>query len=388
MSYDFETMVPAFGDDSPMRRNLRAGGFAEDVIDYGVAEMKFPLFPDMKKAIIDLVSKDVLGYSAGTKEYFEAVCKWMETRHEWHTEPQWISQTYGVVEAIGIAIRAFTNPGDKILIQNPVYNPFTSQIETNGRIVIDNPLVFINGRYEIDFADFELKAKQADMFILCSPHNPVGRVWTKEDLQKMAEICVENNVLVLSDEIHSDIVFEGIHTAYGAINEKAADNCIVCTAPSKTFNIPGLITSNIIIKNEELRNAFIKERDTSIGHYINPIGCAACRAAYEKGAAWVDEMCAYIKGNTELLEKLLAEKVPQAKMAKMDGTYIAWIDLNFLGLEEKEFEQFITKTAGLPVNMGARYGKAGEGFIRVNIGCPRRYVKQFADILSKAINER
>lgn len=388
MAYDFDTLVPAFGVDAPMRRHLNEGGFSEDVIDYGIAEMKFRLLPEMKSAMKELIDGNIIGYSAANSEYLDAVCSWQKRRHNWDIKPEYIVQTYGVVVAIGIAIRAFTEKGDNILIQSPVYTPFSVQVESNGRHVLESTLIYKNGTYEIDFDDFEKKAKDAKMFILCSPHNPVGRVWTKEELSKMAEICLKNNVFMLSDEIHNDLVYGREHTVFAKVSETVADKCIVCTAPSKTFNIPGLITSNIIIKNEDIRSKFNEELFRTINHFSNPLGTRACTAAYTHGDKWVDELCAYIAENAKTLEKELSEKIPEASMAKMEGTYLAWVDLSFLGLADDELKEFMEKKAGLPVNMGSAYGKTGAGFIRVNIGCPKKYVIDFVDRLAKAISKR
>ena len=388
MAYDFETLLPAINDDSPMRRQLKAGGFPDDVIDYGVAEMKFQLLDDVKKSIVGLVENGVLGYSAGDDRYDAAVKSWMKSRHGWDVESQWITQTYGIVQAIGISIRALTNPGDKILIQTPVYNPFAAQIKSNGRTVVENPLTYTGSRYEIDFDDFEKKIKDVKMFILCSPHNPVCRVWSKEELSKMASLCAEKGVVVVSDEIHNDLVYGREHTVFATVSQEAADISIICTSPSKTFNIPGLTLSNIIIKNEDLRAKFKAQAELTVGHFVNPVGARACTSAYEHGAAWVDELCSYLEGNYETMKKLLAEKVPGAVLTEMEGTYLAWIDMSFLGYDYDRLEKFITKEALLPVNMGLRYGDSAANHIRVNIGCPRRYVEDFVDRLAKAVNER
>jgi len=295
MKYDFETLVPPIDDKSSvMYKKMVDGGFPADVIDYGVAEMKFPLFPPMQEALLDLVKKGTLGYSAADDEYNAAVCNWMKTRHKWDILPEYLVQTYGVVEAIGIAIRAFSHEGDGIMIQSPVYNPFANQIRSNGRTVVENNLIWTGSTYTVDFADFEEKAKSAKLFILCSPHNPVGRVWSSEELSKMAEICLKHGVTVLSDEIHNDLVYGREHTVFAAVSEEIADKCVVFTAPSKTFNIPGLVTSNTVIKNPEMREAFTKERDISVGHFTNPLGCLACKTAYTYGAKWVDELCEYL----------------------------------------------------------------------------------------------
>ena len=384
--YDFETIVPEFGELSPMRRRLRQGGFPEDSICYGVAEMKFPLLPDISAAVCHMANKGWLGYSAGYDEYYDAVCAWMSRRHSWSTSPEEIVTTYGVVQAIGICVRAFTAPGDAVLIQMPVYNPFMSQIEGNGRKTVENRLVFDKKRYNIDFNDFEEKVKQNNikMFILCSPHNPVGRVWSKNELKTMADICEKYGVLVISDEIHNDIVYGGEHTVFSNISPYCAENCVVCTAPSKTFNIPGLVTSNIVIKNKELRERFraVQRRE---GEFINPVGVAACRAAYEKGDAWVDEMTRRIGKNMEILESEIERLVPGAVMTKAEGTYLAWVDMGFLGVSDETMMNAIKTRGGLCVNPGYIYGEGGRGHIRINIGCPEKYVYEAVRRLAKGI---
>lgn len=385
--YDFETLVPAIdADESPMKMRLKRGGFPDDVICYGVAEMKFKLLPELQEAACAMINNGYLGYSAGYPAYYDAVCGWMKRRHNWEISPEWLVQTYGVVQAIGICIRALTEEGDAVLVQTPVYNHFMEEVETNGRKVVENTLKFVDGRYEIDFDDFEKKIKENNvkMFVLCSPHNPLCRVWTYEELEKIAEICVENNVIVVSDEIHNDIVYRGEHTVYARISEAAADNCVVCTAPSKTFNVPGLATSNIIIPNKELREKFLQETYKGC-FFVHPVGIAACRAAYEYGDQWTDEMCVQIRTNMDTLEKRLAEHIPEAVLTKADATYLAWIDLSFLGVDDEKLMEAV-KNAGLCVNPGHVYGETGKGHIRLNVGCPERYVEQAVLLLKKAVD--
>lgn len=391
MVYDFETLVPAVGLDAPMYRNLKAKGICdEDSVCYGVAEMKFKLLPEIQSAINKVVSDGTLGYSGADDKYNKAVCKWMKERHGFIVEPCDMVQSYGVVTALGVAIRAYTNEGDGIIIQTPVYNPFKDQILKNNRVVLENPLKKSGESYEIDFDDFEKKAacENTKMFILCSPHNPVGRVWNEWELKKISEICLKNNVLVVSDEIHSDITFKKKHITYAKISENAEQNSVICTAPSKTFNIPGLLTSNIIIKNHKLKERFEKQAEISFGHYINPIGAAAAAAAYEYGGAWVDELCGYIAENSLYLKKLLNDKIPDAVMTDMEGTYLAWIDFSFLGLNEKELHDFFIKDCRLNVNFGKMYGENGKGHIRMNIGCPRRYIDIAVDKIASKIKTK
>lgn len=385
--YDFKTLVPEIdAKESPMRRRLDFGGFPEDVICYGVAEMKFKLLPELMDAASAMITNGYLGYSMGYPEYYDAVCSWMKRRHKWDVLPEWLVQTHGVVQAIGICIRALTNEGDSIIVQTPVYNHFMEEVETNNRRVVENVLVFRDGRYEIDFDDFEKKVTENNvkMFVFCSPHNPVGRVWSYEEISKIADICVRNNVIVVSDEIHNDIVYRGEHTLYACISEAAANNCVVCTAPSKTFNIPGLSTSNIIIPNKALRDKF-KSESLKGGAFINPVGVAACRAAYEHGDAWTDEMCQQIKTNMETLEKCLSEHIPEAVLTKAEATYLAWIDLSFIGVDDETLMDAVKK-AGLCVNSGHVYGETGKGHIRLNVGCPEEYVEKAVQLLKKAVD--
>ena len=280
-------------------------------------------------------------------------------------------------------------PGDGVIIQPPVYTPFFNEIKGNERVIIENRLIKGEERYEMDFDDLERKAAdpKAKMMILCSPHNPVGRVWSREELQRVSEICLKHNVLVVSDEIHNDLVYEGKHSIYASLSPEAERNCIVCTAPSKTFNIPGLITSNIFIPNPELREKFTAEISHCMGHFLNIAGTAASTAAYEKGGEWLAEALGYIKGNAETFYALVKEKLPKAWTPKMEGTYLAWLDLGYLGMSDSELEKFLIEKAQLLANMGTMYGEAGSGFVRINIGCPRRYVVEAVERLAKAINE-
>ena len=388
MTYDFETLVPAIDEVSPMRRRLDIMGYPKDSICYGVAEMKFPLFPDMARAAAGMVERGHLGYSGGYDEYYAAVARWMKRRHGWDILPEEIVQTFGVVQAIGICIRAYTDTGDGVLIQSPVYNPFAGQVTLNGRKAVENRLYFENGKYHIDFDDFEKKAadKNTKLFILCSPHNPVGRVWTTEELQKMSDICLRHGVLVVSDEIHFDIVYGGVHTVYATISPEAAENCVVCTAPSKTFNVPGLLTSNIIIKNKALREKFRKVMQLCC-EFFNPIGVEACRAAYERGDQWVDEMREYIGENMQLLSRQAAERLPGAVVTQAEGTYLAWVDLSCLNMTDEKLAEFLRNKAQICVNLGYIYGDGGSGHIRINVGCPRRYVEEAVSRLCRAVEK-
>ncbi len=387
MTYDFETLSPAPAHH--FWNSLRELGLdAPEAISYGVAEMKFPLAPEIKAGLHACADTGYFGYY-GDPDYAGVVCDYYASRHGWAPERDWLVQTYGVVTAFAMAIRCFTAPGDGIIIQTPVYTPFFNEIESNGRRVLENRLVRNESRYEMDFEGLERLAAlpESKMLILCSPHNPVGRVWSRRELQRLSEICLRHGVLVVSDEIHNDLVFDGSHSIYASLSPEAAQNCVVCTAPSKTFNIPGLITSNIFIPNAELREKYQAELARCIGHYMSITGPAAGTAAYQNALPWLDELLVYLKENAELFYSLVREKLPQAWTPKMEGTYLAWLDLSFLGLDDETLEAFLRDKAKLLVNMGRSYGKAGSGFIRINIGCPRRYVIDAVERLAAAINQ-
>lgn len=321
---------------------------------------------------------------------------WMERNHNWKTEREWIVKTPGVVFALGAAVKAFTDPGDAILIQNPVYYPFTNIIRDNDRRVVDNTLIYEktagqsgdNG-YRIDFEDFERKLEQEHikLFILCNPHNPVGRVWTAEELQQLGEICLRHHVIVVSDEIHNDFVYPGYeHTVFANVDPRFAEFTVTCTAPSKTFNLAGLQISNIFIPNEKLRKAFQTEIDKTGYDEPNALGIVACEAAYRAGEDWLDQLRAYLLQNLNFLREYLQEKIPQIHLVEPEGTYLVWLDCSELGITSKELDQFIVDKAGLWLDGGSMFGPSGAAFQRVNIACPRATLQLALDKLKTAID--
>lgn len=388
MSYDFETLTPARDKCPAVWDMVRRGGITDpDGICYGVAETKFPLAPEIKAALRDCVEDGYFGYICGNCN--DPVCDFFARRHGWQTKPEWLTQTHGVVSAIGVCIRAFTKPGEGVIIQTPVYNPFADNIRMNGRVVVENPLLRGDTRYEMDFDDLERKAADPNttMMVLCSPHNPVGRVWSRAELERVSEICRRSGVLVVSDEIHCDLTYGAKHTMYGALSPEAEQSCVVCTAPSKTFNVPGLVTSNIFVPNAELRARFQAEQERSAGHFVNVPGLAAEAAAYTKCDGWLDGLQQYLGENAKLFYHLVREKLPRAWTPVMEGTYLAWLDLGYLGLDDEALKKLVMEQAQLYVNMGSVYGTGGSGFVRVNLGCPRRYVEKFVDQLAAAIEK-
>ncbi|MBQ1351359.1 MAG: pyridoxal phosphate-dependent aminotransferase [Oscillospiraceae bacterium] len=390
MKYDFETLQQRRdGSAEKWNKMIRAGYTDPEIVPFSVADMEFMAAPEILEALREKAEFGVFGYTSVDCSYREAVCRWMEQRHGWQTQPEWQVQTGGVVAAIGAAIRAFTQPGDGILIQPPIYPPFHRLVVQNDRVVLENPLQYENGRYTMDFDDLEEKAKTAKMLLLCSPHNPVGRVWTKEELQKVAEICNRHHVLVFSDEIHFDFVYPGhTHTVYATLSETCRENCIVGTAASKSFNLAGLSTSNIIIPNEKLRDQFARQSFLEAGRLNHYFGTAATKAAYEKGAGWLDELLVYLEENMLFCQQFLEKHFPKVTVSPLEGTYLLWADFRSFGLDAKALEQFMTQEAGLFLDEGWIFGKQGEGFERINLACPRRYLQSALERLRKAAEQR
>jgi cystathionine beta-lyase len=298
-------------------------------------------------------------------------------------------KTPGVVFALAMAVRALTQPGDSVLIQPPVYYPFFGVIRDNDRKVVESPLVYENGRYSIDFADFEQKVveNQVKLFLLCSPHNPVGRVWTADELKTMGDICKKHNVFVVSDEIHCDFVFpEHPHTPFPLAVPELAARSIVCTAPSKTFNLAGLQTSNIWIPDEAVRGKFCKEIDRAGYSQLNALGLVACQAAYQFGGPWLEQCKAYLRGNLDYLREFLGKNIPEIQLVEPEGTYFAWLDCSALGLSRKELNDLVTNKAKLWLDAGHIFGGGADQFQRVVLACPRKTLEQALRQLAQAVH--
>jgi cystathionine beta-lyase len=304
------------------------------------------------------------------------VQSWFKNRFNWNTEKEWLCITPGVVNALYLAVRAFTKPGDAVLIQQPVYYPFASSVQKTGRTLLVNELIYKDGIYSIDFEDFENQIKQAKLFILCNPHNPAGRVWTSEELLRMGEICLRYGVKVIADEIHQDIIFSpNKHLVFAGLDERFNDITITCTAPSKTFNLAGLHHANIFISDERLRASFKQEYDSCGLSQPNIMGLISCEAAYTDGARWLDELIIYLADNMALLDNFFKTNIPKIKLVKPQGTYLAWLDCRELGLSSKELDAAITQKCKLWLNDGPMFGKGGSGFQRMNAACPRSFLQ-------------
>lgn len=363
-------------------------GRPEDILPLWVADMDFKVADEITDAITKVVSHGIYGYTDSKDDYFDALKNWYLTNYSWEIKKEWLVKTPGVVYAIATAIRAFTNPGDAIIIQQPVYYPFFKMIQLNDRVVVNSPLINHDGFYEMNFEEFEQKIidSKVKVFILCSPHNPVGRVWTTEELTRIGEICLKHNVLVISDEIHSDFIYEGYkHTVFSSLSEEFKNNSIICTAPSKTFNLAGLQISNVFIANEDLRKRFIREKAKTGYDEVNTIGLTAAKAAYSEGKAWLDGMRSYLKDNLDYVREFLNERLPMLKLVEPQGTYLIWIDFRGLGLTESEREDLIVNKAKLWLDTGSMFGVDGKGYERINIACPRSILKKALEQLEGAI---
>lgn len=383
---DFDTVIERKHTKSLKYDFAAKRGKPEDVLPLWVADMDFKVSSYITDALESMISHGIFGYSESEEDYFEAVSGWMKRHHDWEVKEDWLVKTPGIVFALAMAVRAFTEKGDGVLIQQPVYYPFGEVILDNQRRLIDNTLVLKeNGRYEIDYADFERKIieERVKLFILCNPHNPVGRVWTKEELTRLGDICLKHNVFVISDEIHSDFVFEGKHHVFAHVKKEFEDICMVCTSPSKTFNIAGLQISNIFLPNADAARRFRKEVAAAGYSQVSLPGLVACQAAYRYGDEWLRAVLAYIKENADFTRRYLREKIPKIKMIKQEGTYLVWLDFREYGLSDKELDKLILEEAGVWLDSGAVFGKCGEGFQRINIACPRATLELALDRLAK-----
>lgn len=357
-------------------------GMPEDVLPLWVADMDFETSSYIEDALTERVQEGIFGYSDVQTPYFEIIRDWMVRHHDWEPQEKWLIKTPGVVFALAMAVKAYTDPGDKVLLQQPVYYPFSEVITDNGREVVSNDLVLTeDGTYKIDFADFEQKiiANGIKLFLLCSPHNPVGRVWTKEELEKIGDICVKHGVTVVSDEIHNDFIWEGTHTVFAGIKKEFADNSVTCTSPSKTFNLASMLISNIFIPNQILRRKFRKEMDRAGISQLSVLGLVATEAAYAHGDEWYAAMKNYVRDNIAFAKTYVEKNLPGVRMIDTQGTYLIWLDFRQTGLTVEELDHKIIYEAGLWLDSGKIFGKTGEGFERINVACPRAVLQEALD---------
>ncbi len=390
MAYNFETVGKRYHTGSRKWNELLASGVREDedIIPFSVADMEFETAPEIVTAIKEEVEHYVLGYANPTQEYLDTVCRWMRERHGWDARPEWILPEHGIVDAFFNAVKIFTQPGEGVMLMTPVYYPMYRAVNDNSRVLVDCPLVYKGDRYEIDFADFERKAadENTKLLILCSPHNPIGRVWRRDELEHIAEICLKHHVLVLSDEIHFDLVMPGHrHIVYASLSEEAANNCIVCTAPSKTFNLAGLQTSNIFVPNPALREQYMAGlKRGNPNPKCNILGYRACEAAYKHSAPWLEQAIRVIDTNRKLVADFMAREFPQVQVIDLEATYLLWMNWRGLGLDSRELERINHQEARLFFDEGYIFGAQGDGFERWNLACPTRYIREALERMKTA----
>jgi len=378
--FDFDELIPR------RHTNCYKWDMAEndDVLPMWVADMDFRTAPAVIDAFIRRAQHGVFGYTKVPDSYYDAVISWSERRHRFTIQKEWILYTTGVVPAVSAIIKALTVPGDKVIIQTPVYNCFFSSIRNNACDIATNELICQDGLYRIDFDDLEKKASdpKAKVLLLCSPHNPVGRVWTKDELERIGEICLRNQVVVLSDEIHGDLVYAGYrHIPFASISEIFLQNSVTCTAPSKTFNLAGLKVANIIVSNEEIRRKIDKALNVNEVCEINAFAVEALITAYNEGEVWLDELNQYLYDNYLHLKTFIATELPYIKVTPLEATYLVWMDFSALGQSSRMIADTLLQKAHLWVNKGTMYGANGEGFIRMNIACPRQLLQAGLDKL-------
>ncbi|MDN5345794.1 MAG: cysteine-S-conjugate beta-lyase [Petrotoga sp.] len=389
MKYNFDEIVDRKPTESVKWNGVKSLYGRDDVIPMWVADMDFKSPPDVIEALKKRAEHGIFGYSMLDNYYFDPFINWIETRHGSEVKKEWIVTTDGVVDALKVAILAYSKPGDNVVIQTPVYYPFYNIIKSNGRMIIKNSLKFENRNYSMDFDDLEkkLSLKRTKLFILCNPHNPVGRVWKREELEKLLQLCVKHNVILLSDEIHSDLVFSpNKHIPIFSISQDIKESSLTFYAPSKTFNLAGLKASFAVIPNEQLRAEYKNVIESLSSDNLNIFGMVAAKVAYEKGKDWLDDLLNYLRGNIDYVYNFFNEKLPKIKLQKPEGTYLMWLDFRAYGDEQKVKDILVNK-AKVGLEEGSIFGEEGKGFFRMNIGCPISILKDACNNIYDAFKD-
>ncbi|MBD1382577.1 MalY/PatB family protein [Metabacillus arenae] len=360
----------------------------DDLLPMWVADMDFPAPQEVLDALKNRLDHGIFGYTSTTIETKESICKWLKTRHGWEISEEDITYSSGVVTALSMAVQAYTEPGDKVIVQSPVYTPFFQMAKENDRIVENNQLILTNHQYEMDFEGLEniLKEDKVKLLLLCNPHNPVGRVWTREELIKLGELCLKYNVVVVSDEIHSDLILFGHkHIPFASLSEEFKNNSITCIAPSKTFNLAGLQASAIIIPNDSLRRKFNEQQHRQGFFTLNTFGFVAMEAAYTYGEPWLTELLAYLEENVIRLKEFINQEIPNIKIIEPESTYLVWLDCRAMGLSDQELKRKLLLYGKIALEPGNKYGEGGEGFLRINLACPKDTLEEGLLRLKKAL---
>ncbi|TVX98341.1 MalY/PatB family protein [Cohnella terricola] len=387
MKYDFDRRIDRTGTASYKWDQSEKLFGSKDILPLWVADMDFEAPREVVEAVTRRAEKGIYGYTARPQSYYDAIVGWLSRRHGWTIQQEWISSSPGVVPALSVMVQAFTEPGDGIILQSPVYYPFYDVIKMNGRTIVDNPLILQDGRYTMDYELLERQARDgAKMLLLCSPHNPGGRVWTREELEKVGEICAKYGVLVVADEIHHDLVFSGHkHTPYASLSDTWAQNSVTCIAPSKTFNLAGLQSAAVIIPNADIRRKYNELLKTLSIHMETYFGLTATEVSYTFGDEWLDQLLVYLEGNLQALLEFMRERLPEVKIIKPEGTYLVWMDCSAISNQPQELKQLMFNKAGVAFSEGSVFGKQGAGYLRVNIACPRSLLLEALDKFAKAV---
>jgi cystathionine beta-lyase len=389
MDYDFDTIIERRGTYSSKWDLAKQVVGVPDILPMWVADMDFASPPSVVEALRRRVDHGIFGYTERSDSYYASVASWMKRRFDWDIREKKIVTTPGVVVALNLIIQAYTQPGDKVIIQQPVYHPFSYAILNNKRQLVNNQLRIQSGRYVMDLDHLQKSIdKRTRLLILCSPHNPVGRVWESEELKRLAEICLENNIILVSDEIHADLVFNGhVHTPTATLSEEIANIVVTCTAPSKTFNIAGLGVANTIVSNNALHDQLSSTVNNTGLEMTNIFAKIATEAAYKNGAEWLEQLLKYLQKNYAFLLSFLKTHSPQITAFPLEGTYLVWLDFRKLGLSDQGLKDFLLKKAKVWLDEGTKFGGGGEGFQRMNIGCPRKLLKESLARIARALHE-
>jgi len=385
--YDFDTVYDRKDSGCFKADALQMMYGKADLLSLWVADMDFAVAPDIQSAMAERLKHPVFGYNFRMAPYYDSIINWIDKKYRWQIKKDWIINTPGIVTALNAAVLVFNQPGDKVLVQTPVYDPFFEAVHKHGRTLLTNSLQMTKDKYEIDFEDLEAKLKQSKLFILCNPHNPVGRVWTEDELLQIGRLCRKYKVIVVADEIHADLIYAGhLHVAFGSL-EDFADFTVACYSPSKSFNLAGLCTSAILIPNEKLRKPFYDYVQTMHLFLGNTFGIVALQAAYAQGENWLNALVEYLVRNRDYLCNYISKQLPHLQVIKPEGTYLAWIDFRSLNLTDDELLDILVNKAGLALSMGRTYGKDGKGFVRLNFGCPHFVLKQACERLYAAFKK-
>ena len=388
MKYNFDEIVPRKHTDCLKYDNVKEMFGTEEVLPMWIADMDFRTPPFIVDAIRKRMDHEVLGYTYTCSRWKPAIQNWVSRRYGWEVQPEEIGFVGGIVPAISFALQCFTKPGDKVLIQPPVYHPYHHVTLDLGRTLVTSPLKLVDGQLQVDFADFEEKIKGCKLFLLCNPHNPCGRVWNKDEMQRMCDICVKNNVLIISDEIHCDMTLKGFkHTPFATVSEDAKNNCITFMAASKTFNIAGLKSSYHIIQNENIRvqyQEFLRKSELDTAHVF---ATGPVATAYSEGEEWLGQMLEYVEANIDYMEEYLKTNMPKMGMIRPQASFLVFLDARGLGLPHDELVEFFIREAKVAMNDGAMFGEGGSGFMRMNLGCPRATLVKALDQIKSAYDK-